>query len=49
MDFMFNKNWFFNVDVKYIMMDIKVKLDGVKFGLFDLNLVIVGIGIGYCF
>lgn len=48
-DFMLNKSWSVNVDVKYITMDTKVKLDGAKLGSLDLNPVTAGIGIGYRF
>ncbi|WP_265944732.1 OmpW/AlkL family protein [Dechloromonas sp. A34] len=48
-DFMLTKNWSLNVDVKYITMDTKVKLDGAKLGTLDLSPVTAGIGIGYRF
>lgn len=48
-DFMLNKNWSINVDVKYITMDTKVKLDGTKLGTLDLNPITAGVGIGYRF
>ncbi|MBI2277533.1 MAG: OmpW family protein [Dechloromonas sp.] len=48
-DFMLNKNWSVNVDVKYITMDTQVKLDGAKLGTLDLNPITAGIGIGYRF
>lgn len=48
-DFMLNKNWSLNVDVKYITMDTQVKLNGAKLGTLDLNPITAGIGIGYRF
>jgi outer membrane protein len=48
-DFTIAKNWSLNIDVKYITMDTKVKLDGAKLGSLDLNPITAGIGVGYRF
>jgi outer membrane protein len=50
-DYMLNKNWSLNLDVKYIQMDTDVRLSagGAKLGKVDLNPITAGIGIGYRF
>lgn len=51
-DYEIAKNWFFNVDVKYIRLDTNVSLDtglGTQRTNLDINPVIVGIGLGYKF
>jgi len=51
-DYEIAKNWFFNVDVKYIRLDTNVSLDtglGTQRTSLDINPVIVGIGLGYRF
>lgn len=48
-DYMLDKNWSINVDVKYVQMDTDVKVGGNKVGKVDLNPVTTGIGIGYRF
>lgn len=48
-DFMIDKNWSVNLDVKYITMDTDVKLSGNKIGKLDLSPVTAGVGVGYRF
>lgn len=48
-DFVLNKNWSVNVDVKYITMETDVRLGGTKLGTLDLNPITAGIGVGYRF
>jgi outer membrane protein len=49
-DYMLNKNWSLNLDVKYVQMDTDVMINGTgKVGKLDLNPITAGIGIGYRF
>jgi outer membrane protein len=49
-DYMLNKNWSLNLDVKYVQMDTDVMINGTgKVGKVDLNPITAGIGIGYRF
>lgn len=48
-DYMFDKNWGLNVDLKYAQIDtdIKVASSGAKAGKLDLSPVMAGIGLTY--
>jgi len=48
-DVMFNDNWFFNLDVRYIDIDTKARLDGVSIGKVEVDPWIFGGHIGYRF
>lgn len=48
-DFLIDKNWSVNVDVKYVQMETDVKLNNGKIGKLELNPVTWGIGVGYRF
>lgn len=48
-DYMFNKNWGLNVDVKYIKMESDVKVLGGKIGTLDLSPITAGVGVSYRF
>lgn len=48
-DYMIDKNWSVNLDVKYIDMDTDVKLGAAKLGTLDLNPITAGVGVGYRF
>jgi len=48
-DYVLDKNWSLNMDVKYIQMDTDVKVGNTKLGKLDLNPITAGIGIGYRF
>lgn len=48
-DYMIDKNWSVNLDVKYIDMDTDVKLGNAKLGTLDLNPITAGVGVGYRF
>lgn len=48
-DYMINKNWGVNLDVKYIQMDTDVKVGGSKVGNVGLNPWTFGIGATYRF
>jgi outer membrane protein len=48
-DVMFNDNWFFNLDVRYIDIDTKAKLDGVSLGTVEIDPWIFGGHIGFRF
>ena len=48
-DVMFNDDWFFNLDVRYIDIDTKAKLDGVSIGKVEIDPWIFGGHIGYRF
>ncbi|WP_374341132.1 OmpW family protein [Azonexus sp.] len=50
-DFALDKNFYLNVDVKYIQMstDVKVSANGQKVGKLDLNPITAGVGVGYRF
>lgn len=47
-DYMINKCWFFNADVKYVLMDTRATLTGATTGHVhvDINPWIFGVGIG---
>ena len=51
MDYMIDKNWSINLDLKYIWMDteVKVKSTGAKLGDLDINPYVIGIGARYRF
>ena len=48
-DYMLNKNWGLNLDVKYIQMDTDVRVSGTKVGSVDLNPITAGVGVSYRF
>ena len=48
-DVMFNDDWFFNLDVRYIDIDTKATLDGVSIGKVEIDPWIFGGHIGYRF
>lgn len=48
-DYLIDKNWSVNVDVKYIKMDTDVELGGAKLGNLKLDPFTYGIGVGYRF
>lgn len=48
-DYMINKNWGVNLDVKYIQMDTDVKVGGSKVGSVGLNPWTFGVGATYRF
>ncbi|GAB1235392.1 OmpW/AlkL family protein [Ferrigenium sp. UT5] len=48
-DYMLDKNWGINADLKYIQMDTKVKAGGSSIGTLDLNPITVGAGVTYRF
>ncbi len=49
-DIDFADNWFLNVDLKYIDLDIKLKVGGVTQNIdTEINPLIFGVGIGYRF
>jgi len=49
MDYEFQKNWFFNLDYKYIWMSTDVAAGGTTLTKLKLNPSVFGIGIGYRF
>ncbi len=49
MDYMINKNWGVNVDVKYLRMDTDVRVTDTKVGRLGLNPVTAGVGVSYRF
>ena len=48
-DVLFNDDWFFNMDVRYIDIDTKARLDGVSIGKVEIDPWIFGAHIGYRF
>ncbi len=48
-DYMLNKNWGLNVDLKYIQMATDVTVMGDKVGKVNLNPLTVGVGVAYRF
>jgi outer membrane protein len=48
-DVLFNDDWFFNLDVRYIDIDTKARLDGVSIGRVEVDPWIFGGHIGYRF
>jgi outer membrane protein len=48
-DYAIDKNWSFNVDLKYIQIDTDVAVSGTKIGKLNLNPIAPSIGIGYRF
>lgn len=51
MDYEFSKNWYFNLDAKYVWMstDVIVNSTGANLGSLDINPWILGIGVRYRF
>jgi outer membrane protein len=49
MDYMLDKNWGVNFDVKWAQMATNVKVGGNKVGTVNLNPLMVGAGITYRF
>lgn len=49
MDYMINKNWGVNVDVKYLRMDTDVMVTDNKVGRLGLNPITAGVGVSYRF
>lgn len=48
-DVMFNDQWFFNVDVRYIDIDTKARLDGESLGKVEIDPFVYGAHIGFRF
>ena len=48
-DVLFNDDWFFNLDVRYIDIETEARLDGVSIGKVEIDPWIVGGHIGYRF
>jgi len=48
-DYFLTKNVSLNVDVKYIKMETKVKVDGGPAGKLELSPITAGVGVGYRF
>ena len=48
-DVLFNDDWFFNLDVRYIDIDTKASLDGVSIGKVEIDPWVFGGHIGYRF
>jgi outer membrane protein len=48
-DYMLNKNWGLNVDLKYIQMATDVTVMGDKVGKVNLNPLTIGVGVAYRF
>ena len=48
-DVLFNDNWFFNLDIRYIDIDTKATLDGVSIGKVEVDPWIFGGHIGFRF
>ena len=48
-DVMFNDDWFFNLDARYIDIDAKAELDGVSLGTVEVDPWIFGAHIGFRF
>ncbi len=46
MDFDVAPNWFLNVDVRYIDIESKAKLDGVSIGTVEIDPWVVGFNVG---
>jgi outer membrane protein len=49
LDYEFQKNWYFNLDYKYIWMSTDVKAAGATLTNLKLNPNVFGIGVGYRF
>lgn len=49
LDYLIDKHWSLNLDVKYIQMDTDVTVGGTKIGSVGLNPITAGIGVGYRF
>ena len=48
-DVLFDDDWFFNVDIRYIDIDTKARLDGVSIGTVEIDPWIFGGHIGFRF
>lgn len=48
-DVMFNDDWFFNLDARYISIETKAKLDGASLGTVEIDPWVFGAHIGYRF
>lgn len=48
-DVLFNDDWFFNLDVRYIDIDTKASLDGISIGKVEIDPWVFGGHIGYRF
>ena len=48
-DVLFNDDWFFNLDVRYIDIDTKATLDNVSLGKVEVDPWVYGVHIGYRF
>jgi len=48
-DVLFNDNWFFNFDVRYIDIDTKAKLDGLSLGKVEIDPWVYGAHVGFRF
>ena len=49
MDITLNEKWFLNVDVRYMEIDTKAKLDGASLGKVHIDPWVYGINLGYRF
>ena len=49
MDIALNEKWFLNVDVRYMEIDTKAKLDGASLGKVHIDPWVYGINLGYRF
>jgi len=48
-DFRLAEHWYFNMDVKWLMLRSDVKVDGVKISQARIDPVLLGVGVGYRF
>lgn len=48
-DYMIDKNWMFNIDVKYHQISTDVRVAGAKIGKLDLHPTSFAVGLGYKF
>jgi outer membrane protein len=49
LDIMLSDNWLFNMDVRYLDIDTKAKLDGESLGKVEIDPMVFGVHIGYRF
>jgi len=52
LDYQMQRNWYFNVDVKYLWMDNDIRLNNVNFGnsnSLDIDPWLIGVGVRYRF
>jgi len=48
-DIDFNKNWMFNVDLRYINIETKATIAAVGSSNVDINPTVLSVGLGYKF